>query len=389
MAVMWLVLSTLTAALAGVALALAAPTLPPLVSTASLAAPIALAAFLDRAVAEPPEWAHPVVLLGRAIDRIDRQWPNSRWVGLAVALLLPLGAGAVVALLVVGSWLTAIAVGLSAFGALAMATLAAGGILFTTISLRLLLRTARDVVELSASDPDRARRALRALVGREAGMLSPAQIRSAAVESAAENLADGLVAPLVAFVGGVFIGGAVVGSGLVGSLAGVEATSSPGTFLGASGRAVVVALLALGAGGAMWLKAVNTLDSMLGYPHKPTGWASAGLDDLAMWLPARVCAIVLALAAGNLRALVGAQGSAQLPASPNSGWPMATLATALGVELSKPDHYTLDCGPALPTVEDAQRGTRIVARAGWLSVAISALGAVLLGWLTLGVTWWP
>jgi adenosylcobinamide-phosphate synthase len=367
MAVMWLVLSTLTAALAGVALALAAPTPSPLVSTALLAAPIALAAFLDRAVAEPPEWAHPVVLLGRGIDRIDRQWPNSRWVGLAVALLLPLGAGAVVALLVVGSWLAAIAVGFSAFGALAMATLAAGGILFTTISLRLLLRTARDVVGLSASDPDRARRALRALVGREAGTLSPAQIRSAAVESAAENLADGLVAPLVAFVGGVLIGAAVVGSG----------------------RAVVVALLALGAGGAMWLKAVNTLDSMLGYPHKPTGWASARLDDLAMWLPARVCAIVLALAAGNLRALVGAQGSAQLPASPNSGWPMATLATALGVELSKPDHYTLDCGPALPTVEDAQRGTRIVARAGWLFVAISALGAVLLGWLTLGVSLWP
>lgn len=386
---MWPVLSTHTVALAGVALDLAAPTPSPLAAVALLAAPIALAALLDRAIAEPPEWAHPVVLLGCVIDRIDRQWPTPRLVGLTVALVLPLGAGAVVALLVLGIWAGVTAVGFSPFGALAAATLATGGILFTTISLRLLLRTARDVIGLSASDPDRARRALRALVGREAGTLSPAQIRSAAVESAAENLADGLVAPLVAFVGGVLLGGAVVGSGLIDAFVGAEATLGPATFLDVGPRAVVVALLALGTGGAMWLKAVNTLDSMLGYPHKPIGWASARLDDLAMWLPARVCAVVLALATGDLRALLGAWGPAQIPASPNSGWPMATLATALGVELSKPGHYILECGPALPTVPDAQRGTRIVARAGWLSVFISTLGALVLGWLTLGVASWP
>jgi adenosylcobinamide-phosphate synthase len=354
------------------------PAIISLTATISLPAAVALAAALDRVFAEPPERAHPVVLLGHAIERIDRTWAGSRGAGLAVAIGLPLGAGATAALLVVAGWVVATAVGLSAPGALAVATLVAGWILFTTISLRLLVRTARDVIGLSETAPDRARRALCALVGREAGQLSPAQIRSAAVESAAENLADGLVAPLAAFLGAALVGRAVVDNGVSILIGGPELVSVPGLAFSASGSTATV-LLALGAGGAMWLKAVNTLDSMLGYRDNPLGWAPARLDDIAMWLPARICAVVLALAAGDPRALSRARAPARLPSSPNSGWPMATLAALLGVELSKPAHYRLDCGPSLPTVADAQGGTRVVARAGWLAIALSAAAAALVG----------
>jgi adenosylcobinamide-phosphate synthase len=138
------------------------------------------------------------------------------------------------------------------------------------------------------SDLARAREAAPALVGRDLGALSPGELRSAAVESAAENLADGLVAPLLAFV------------------------------LGAQFS------LAAGAAAATCVKAVNTLDSMLGYRSKPVGRTSARLDDAVMWLPARASAVLLAVAGRDPGALVRARTWRRAPASPNSGWPMAT-----------------------------------------------------------------
>jgi adenosylcobinamide-phosphate synthase len=350
--------------------------------TAALATAAALAALLDRAYAEPPEPVHPVVLLGRTIAPLDREWPAPRVVGLAIAITLPALAAVVAGAFVVGFWVVALAVGLAPGDALAGATLAAGVVLFTTISLRLLLATVDEVVCASESDLALARQRLLALAGRNSSELSAAQIRSAAVESAAENLADGLVAPLLAFaVTGVVtsvIGSAVGGAGVrtlpIALVPGVEA-------LGVDALAPEVGTLALAAGAAMWLKAVNTLDSMLGYRHKPVGWGAARLDDLAMWLPARVCAALLALAGRDPAALWRARASARIPDSPNSGWPMATLAAILGVELSKPGHYALVQGPSLPTVTDATQGVTVVRRAGWLTfvlvvVAVGLAGAI-------------
>jgi len=291
---------------------------------------VLLAALLDRLVGEPPD-PHPVALFGRLVAPLDRAWSRPRAAGAAVAALLPA--------------LAATAVG----GLVALAdrrdrrlgALAAALALFTATSHRLLVGTADAVVATSARDLDAARADLRALAGRDAAALSAGEVRSAAIESAAENLADGLVAPLAGFCAGAVLS------------------------------------LPAAAAGAAWVKAVNTLDSMLGYPDKRHGTASARLDDAVAWLPARVGAGLLALAAGDAAAPHRASAWLDEVPSPNSGWPMGTLAAALRTRLVKPGVYRLPGGEALPDAATARRGVRLVARAGWLAW----VGAAGLAWL--------
>lgn len=294
--------------------------MPPIAATA-----VGVAIILDLLFGEPPERIHPVAVYGRFVAGVDRAWGRSRFVGVLVVL-----STIAVAVLVAG--LTAIAGHLDPIAGLAVAALT----LFTTTSLRLLLDTAHEVVTASATDIDAARHELRALAGRDADTLSPAAVRSAAVESAAENLADGLVGPLLAF-------------------------------------ALFSWSLPLAAGAAAWVKAVNTTDSMLGYPAQPIGWAPARLDDAVMWLPARLTAVLIALAAFDPGAVRrGGQWTA-VPASPNSGWPMATLAATLGVRLEKPGAYVIGSGQ-LPATETAHRGISIVGRAA--VIAFFAAGVI-------------
>jgi adenosylcobinamide-phosphate synthase len=297
-------------------------------------AAVVLAAGLDVAVGEPPARVHPVALLGRLVARIDRRdrggadsrdpddrWSHPRLVGALTAAFVPLGFAAVAAAAVAAG--SAVAVGVAAPW---LGAALAAGVLFSTTSLRLLLDSARAVIDESDADIDAARGDLRALAGREADALDPDHVRSAAVESLAENLADGLVAPLLAFAVAVAVTGAFV-----------PAATSPA-------QPAVSLPLAAGAGAAAWVKGVNTLDSMLGYRSNPIGWAPARLDDAVMWLPARLSALLLAVAAGSpatpfrpsVRALAGR------PSSPNSGWPMATMATLLPARLHKPGTYDLD-----------------------------------------------
>jgi adenosylcobinamide-phosphate synthase len=294
---------------------------------ATATAAVGLAALLDRLVAEPPARVHPVALFGRVVALLDRTWSRPALVGVVVAVALPLlTSGAVFGVV------SALSV------APPLAALVAGFVLFSTTSLRMLLDEAERVVVLSTADRPAARDALRSLAGRDADSLSGPALRSAAVESLAENLADGFVAPLAAFA-------------LVAPLS-----------------------LAGGAAAATWVKTVNTLDSMLGYPRKPHGTASARLDDLTMWLPARFTAVLLAVAALDPLALARARAQSANPPSPNSGWPMATLASVLGVRLEKPGVYTLDFGSP-PTPADADRGRELVARTGWLSVLLAGVVA--------------
>ncbi|MFB6091037.1 MAG: CobD/CbiB family cobalamin biosynthesis protein [Halobellus sp.] len=339
---------------------------------------VALAAGLDVAVGEPPGRVHPVALLGRVVERFDRGED-----GIGGAPLGPPLLGALAALVLPLAF-AGIAVGVVAAGAAFdpwLGAALAGGVLFSTTSLRLLLASARDVIDASDADLDRARTALRALAGRDAADLDAAHVRSAAVESLAENLADGLVAPLAAF--------AVVA-------AGVSALAGAGLTAGADARALA---LPLGAGAAAWVKGVNTLDSMLGYPSKPAGRAPARLDDLVMWAPARASALLVAVAAGapSLPFTARVRRLARRPASPNSGWPMATMAAALAVRLEKPGAYVLDPGlrvkgarlsdasddaetpdcegssTPLPDVPTATRAVRVTRRAGLLAVAVAGV----------------
>ena len=339
-----------------------------------------LAFSLDLLIGEPPNALHPVAWFGRLVDTLDREWADTdggqRLAGVGIALFAPL----IPAVVAGGSVVLA-----SAASPLAGA-IVAGLVLFLTTSLRSLLELTQTVVAATdvgdefrtggsdvagtdgrAADTDEwtadtdgraadtdgttdvtddgletARDRVRGLVGRDTSTLSPAEIRSAAVESVGENLADGLVATLLPFA----------------LLAPVS--------------------LPAAAAAAAWVKGVNTLDSMLGYPSKPLGTASARLDDLVMWFPARLSAVAIAVAAADPGALVRAREWARAPPSPNSGWPMATLACALSVRLHKPGGYDLNPDATLPTLEDGEQATGLVFRAALVAAVLAiALGATL------------
>jgi adenosylcobinamide-phosphate synthase len=126
------------------------------------------------------------------------------------------------------------------------------------------------------------------------------------------------------------------------------------------------------------------MDSMLGYRSKPVGWASARLDDAVMWLPARISALLIAVAAGVPTAVAGARRWRSAVPSPNAGWPMGALAAALDVRLEKQDVYTLNAEAAFPSEADAARGVRVIAVAGLLAHLLAAwlasLGAGVVAW---------
>ncbi|MFC4439021.1 MULTISPECIES: adenosylcobinamide-phosphate synthase CbiB [Natrialbaceae] len=294
---------------------------------------IGFALGLDRLVGEPPNAVHPVAWLGRLVGAFDRRWSDDdhrqRLAGLVIALVVPLVPAAVAggAVLVAGA------------AHPIAAAVVAGLVLFLTSSLRMLLELTREVVAATENDLETARERSRGLVGRETEPLTPEEIRSAALESAAENLADGLVATLLPFA----------------LLAPIS--------------------LPAAAAAAAWVKGVNTLDSMLGYPSKPVGTASARLDDVVMWIPARVSAAAIAIAAADPSALRRARQWARTPPSPNSGWPMATLACALSVRLAKPGVYDLNSDAELPALEDGERAIALVGRAAIVAAAI----AIVLG----------
>ncbi|ADD04571.1 adenosylcobinamide-phosphate synthase [Natrialba magadii ATCC 43099] len=293
---------------------------------------LAVALGLDHIVGEPRNAFHPVAWLGRLIAPLDREWSDrdryQRLAGVPIALVVPLVPAAAAAGFVLAAAALSPLVGIAA----------AALVLWLTISLRSLLELTDEVVRAtagSAAELETARDRVRGLVGRDTASLSPAELRSGALESAAENLADGLVATLLPF-----------------------ALLAPFSLPAA-------------AAAAAWVKGVNTLDSMLGYPSKPHGTASARLDDFVMWIPARLSAVSIALAAGAPLALRRAAAWARTPPSPNSGWPMATLACALSVRLRKRNVYDLNPDAELPAPEDGERATSVIRVAAIVSAVIS------------------
>ncbi|EMA19212.1 adenosylcobinamide-phosphate synthase CbiB [Haloarcula argentinensis] len=298
---------------------------------------VAVAGGLELAIGEPPTRLHPVAWFGRLVGTVDREWDHPLAVGGLAAALLPLG----VAVVVGGS------VALAATREPMAAVVLAGLVLFLTTSLRSLLTTARGVIADSDADLPAARDGLLALAGRDASALSAGEVRSAAVESTSENLADGLVASLAAFV--------------VGGLVAAGASLPP---------------LPVAAGTAAWVKAVNTMDSMLGYRSKRVGTPAARLDDAVMWLPARLSALLLALACGSPRSVARARAWLDGVPSPNSGWPMGTAAAALDVRLEKPGVYVLNPAGGLPDMATAQRSVTRVGVAGVLAYLLAGLGVL-------------
>ncbi|MFB6161920.1 MAG: CobD/CbiB family cobalamin biosynthesis protein [Halococcoides sp.] len=287
---------------------------------------VVIAGALDATVGEPADRWHPVAWLGRAIEALDRDWPRPRLAGIGVAgVIVGLAAGVAAGVTRLGSAI-----------APPIGVAVAGLVLWVSISRRDLFAVARD--RLSASDDA----ALDALVGRPTADLDAAHRRSAIVESVAENVADGLVGPLAGFL--------------------VGAVHSP----------------AAAAAGTAAMTAVDALDATIGYPDRPLGWASARADDWLAVVPARLTAGAIAIAAADPGAIGRASATARRPASPNSGWPMATLAAVVGIALEKPGAYRVGTGP-LPDTVAVGRALAVLNRAAWLSIVAAVLLGALVG----------
>ncbi len=249
-----------------------------------------VALLLDAVFGEPAwlwrPWPHPAVLMGRVVGWLDMALnhpPMRRVKGLLAVVIL-----------VAGAMATGFAIhAIPDFALLEIALLA------ILLAHRSLVDHVQQVAGALAQSLEGARLAVARIVGRDTQDMDETAIARAAIESAAENFSDGVVAPAFWY-------------------------------------------LLLGLPGAIAYKAVNTADSMIGYrngKYRRFGWAAARLDDLLNWIPARLSAILILLAHGKLRALPMVRRDARLHRSPNAGWPEAAMAIVLGVSLAGPRSY--------------------------------------------------
>ena len=256
--------------------------------------------FLLDLIAGDPRWfPHPVRLMGKVISLLERVLrrivPWERLAGIVLVILL-VGASFVLTLEVVA---------LARDFNPRLGFIVSGLLIWTTLSIKDLAAHAKKVFyPLQGGDLARARQNLAMIVGRDTQDLDESEVVRACVESVAENTVDGILSPLFF----AFIGGAPL---------------------------------------AMAFKAVSTLDSMVGHKtdrYLRFGWASARLDDVANWIPARICAVLMPLAAlfcdhGFRSAWRIMWRDHTKHASPNSGIPEAAMAGALRVQLGGPNYY--------------------------------------------------
>ncbi len=247
------------------------------------------AMLLDAAFGEPKLiWdriPHPAVLMGRLIAALDTRFNRGderRLKGTGVTATL-----AVTALL--AGWLIHL---IPDYGILETLVVA---ILLAQRSLVDHVRAVATALRHSLAD---GRATVAMIVGRDTAPMTGPDVARAAIESAAENLSDGVIAPICWY-------------------------------------------LVLGLPGLMMYKAVNTADSMIGHltpRHAEFGWASARLDDLLNLIPARLTALLIALTHGWVDPTPILR-DAPKHRSPNAGWPESALAPVLNVALCGPRSY--------------------------------------------------
>ncbi len=315
-----------------------------------LALAVAVALLVDRLFGEPPAWAHPVVWMGRYLGLLGPRvwaWPaGPAWCGGALAWL----GGAVfvmAAALALDVGLAVLAHGLAGqdAGEPGWSVAAARGVLLGLLLKPLLAwRMLRDEVlaveqALSRSLSD-GQQQLARLVSRDTRVLDEVAVRESAIESLAENLNDSVVAPLFWF-----------------AVAGLP--------------------------GAALYRFANTADAMWGYKdhRRWMGQWAARADDVLSWLPARLTALSLCVAAGRWPGWRALRAEAARTPSPNGGWPMGAMALLLGVVLRKPGVYTLHAGGVAPEPAHTHRAAHWAGRATALAAAallltVAGMGAV-------------
>lgn len=297
--------------------------------------------LLDLILGDPRWFPHPVVLIGKLISFLEglfRGFAKSKATefvaGVVLALIVPAVA------FVAAYWLIEIA---SSFGAW-LGWLAAVFLGYTVMAAKSLYSEPLKVTKLlSTGDIQGARRELSYLVGRDTHSLDEMGIVRALVETVAENASDGVIAPLF--------------------------------YLAIGGPPL-----------AMAYKAVNTLDSMVGYKNDKYlyfGRASARLDDLVNFIPARITAVLLVAAAFILgkdwkMSWKTVIRDGRNHTSPNSGYPEAAVAGALGRRLGGLSHYG-GIPSNKPFIGDEEEEFQIgdVRAAGNLMIAASAFMVLL------------
>ena len=294
------------------------------------AAAVLIAFGIDRYCGEPPVRWHPVVWMGNYLS-----WLAPHLSPADSSVSAPLNARDLKAFsLGALAWLAGEALVLIAAWTLQWAffqlpdvlvALLLGLALKPMMAWAMLRREAQAVEDALGESLEAGRKRLSWLVSRDTTNLTESEVRESAMESLAENLNDSVVAPLFWFV-----------------------------LLGLPGAAVY--------------RFANTADAMWGYRGLRHGvnweWAgkwAAWADDVLSWLPARLTAWLLVLVTGHFSLSTLRREAAKTP-SPNSGWPMAAMALALGIRLRKPGVYTLNPDGRPPEAPDMLKAQKYASK---------------------------
>ena len=248
--------------------------------------------LLDRLLGDPSRLPHPIVFFGRCIAAGEHWLNRGSWrrtKGACLAIVLTASTVGI-------SWLLLnLADHVHPLAGMMLRAL----FIFYCLSGTTLAREVKEVFIALERSLDDGRRQVSRIVGRDTTALTADEVQKAALETLAENLSDGVIAPLF--------------------------------WLAVGG---VPAMLGY--------KMVNTLDSMIAY-HSPRylrfGMVAARIDDAANYLPARLTALLMLLSAGRLGLMPFVLRYGKCHASPNSGWPEAALAGILNCRFGGPHQY--------------------------------------------------
>lgn len=312
---------------------------------------IAIAFVLDILIGDPRWLPHPVKMIGMCIEHIEkilrRLFTSERLAGILLVFIIVAGTYMVTYEIIRFSY------SMGNFWGITASII----IIFYSLSIRDLLKETGNVLKaLKSGDLKNARKNLSRIVGRDTHNLNEQQIATGCIETTAESSVDGIIAPLFY------------------------------TFLG--GPAL-----------AMAYKSINTLDSMVGYKNEKYinfGWASAILDDIANFIPARIAAIILPVSSficgedfSNSVKILKRDGRKH--PSPNSGIPEAAIAGALRIRLGGPNTYNgiLSDKPFIGDPkncvdhDDIVSTTRIVMVSAIISVVIGIVFLLIGGYLSM------
>ena len=254
--------------------------------------------LMDLILGDPAWLPHPVVGFGRLIAAGEKRWnkgENRRRKGAWMAVALVAGTFVVTLALLMGLRMAGEALHCGAW----LQRVAEAILIFFCLAGTTLIREVREVFRAVDRSLEEGRTQVARIVGRDTSGLSAQEIRTAALETLAENLNDGVIAPLFW-------------------------------------------LALLGVPGMMAYKMINTLDSMIGYRNErylDFGRFAARLDDVAGWIPARLTAFLMLLVAGKPGKTAWVHENGRKHLSPNAGHPEAALAAILDCRFGGPHNY--------------------------------------------------